>query len=94
MFMTTEDIFLAKGQLEKELESEPVIMPGDTVVVPKFGIKAVIEKVYYAFRCVEWHNERGEFIKHYDVEFIDTNGNYRHWKSYFDGGHIIYKERS
>ena len=25
----------------------------------------------------------------YDVEFLDPNGGYHHWKSEFDGGHII-----
>ena len=27
----------------------------------------------------------------YDVEFLDPRGNYHHWKSEFDGGHIIKK---
>lgn len=27
----------------------------------------------------------------YDVEFLDVNGDYHHWKSQFDGGHIIPK---
>lgn len=25
----------------------------------------------------------------YDVEFLDPNGGYHHWKSEFDGGHVI-----
>lgn len=25
----------------------------------------------------------------WDIEFTDTNGNYRHWKQYFDGGELI-----
>ena len=25
----------------------------------------------------------------YDVEFLDPRGGYHHWKSEFDGGHII-----
>lgn len=27
----------------------------------------------------------------YDVEFLDPRGGYHHWKSEFDGGHIIKK---
>lgn len=29
------------------------------------------------------------FNGNYDVEFLDPNGGYHHWKSEFDGGHII-----
>lgn len=29
------------------------------------------------------------FNGNYDVEFLDTFGNYHHWKSEFDGGRII-----
>ncbi len=25
----------------------------------------------------------------YDVEFLDSDGNYHHWKSQFDGGRVI-----
>ena len=33
------------------------------------------------------------FDGYYDVEFLDPSGGYHHWKSEFDGGHIISKER-
>lgn len=33
------------------------------------------------------------FDGYYDVEFLDPSGGYHHWKSEFDGGHIILKER-
>ena len=91
--MTYEEERKMKDELEAELNAEPEIQPGDVVVVPKFGIRATIDKLYYSFRCVEWHTERKEFVKYYDIEFVDTKGNYRHWKSYFDGGYIQYKER-
>ena len=29
------------------------------------------------------------FDGNYDVEFLDINGNYHHWKSEFDGGHVV-----
>lgn len=91
--MTYEEERKMRDELEAELNAEPEIQPGDVVVVPKFGIRATIDKLHYSFRCVEWHTERKEFVKYYDVEFVDTKGNYRHWKSYFDGGYIQYKER-
>ena len=31
------------------------------------------------------------FKGYYDVEFLDPRGGYHHWKSEFDGGHIIKK---
>ena len=83
--------FEQKRKLEMELNSEPEISVGDTIVC--MGIRATIAKLYYADRCVEYHNERKEFVKYYDVEFKDTNGIHRRWKSYFDGGYIKYKER-
>ena len=91
--MTYEEERKIRDELEAELNAEPEISVGDIVVVPKFGIHATIDKLYDSFRCVEWHTERKEFVKYYDVEFVDTKGNYRHWKSYFDGGYIQYKER-
>ena len=91
--MTYEEERKMRDELEAELNAEPEIQPGDIVVVQKFGIRATIDKLYYSFRCVEWHTERKEFVKYYDIEFVDTKGNYRHWKSYFDGGYIQYKER-
>lgn len=91
--MTFKEEMQTRNKLETELNSEPEISIGDVVVVPKFGIRATIAELYYSFRCVEWHHEKKEFVKLYDVEFKDTNGKYRHWKSYFDGGHIEYKGR-
>ena len=90
--MTFEEEMQIRNSLEAELNNEPPISVGDTIICK--GIHATIAKLYYSFRCVEWHNERKEFIKHYDVEFVDTNGNYRHWKSYFDGGYIKYRKES
>ena len=90
--MTFTEEMEIRNKLEMELNNEPPISIGDTIVVPKFGISATIDKIYYTVRCIEWHNERKEFVKHYDVEFVDTNGNYRHWKSYFDGGYIKYRK--
>ena len=32
---------------------------------------------------------QGCYQGNYDVEFLDPRGGYHHWKSEFDGGHII-----
>lgn len=46
------------------------------------GITVEIDKILYC-----------DFIFHsWDIEFIDTNGKYRHWKQNQDKGYIIYKD--
>ena len=42
------------------------------------GVVAVVDKVFYAFKEREG----------WDIEFIDTLGNYRHWKQWDDLGVI------
>lgn len=44
------------------------------------GISVTVDKVLYAH-----HETIG-----WDVEFIDTAGQYRHWKQWDDGGKIIF----
>lgn len=55
--------------------------PGDTIVCK--GIRATIKEIKYQ----DYFHDDG-FI----TEFIDTNGNYRSWKQYIDGGKVISKE--
>lgn len=43
-------------------------------------ISVVVDKVLYAH-----HETIG-----WDIEFIDTVGQYRHWKQWYDGGEIIF----
>lgn len=50
---------------------------GDTINVGR--TTAVIAKLYYT----------DYYEGNWDVEFEDTQGNYRHWKSCFDGGELI-----
>ena len=45
------------------------------------GITVTIDKILYQDYWRDW-----------DIEFIDTNGNYRHWKQGFDGGEFISQE--
>ena len=40
----------------------------------------------YAVACVIYQDY---YKGNYDVEFLDPNGGYHHWKSEFDGGYVI-----
>lgn len=62
------------------------VKPGDAIRC--MGITVVIEKIYYAHYFGGGHDDDGWMI-----EFVDSNGNYRYWKQYLDGGEIIYKVR-
>ena len=65
------------------------VRPGD--VIKAHGITAVIDRILY-----QEHHE-GFVSRHYTtpeewcVEFFDTNGNYRHYRSWLDGGEVILK---
>lgn len=48
--------------------------------ISAMGISVVVDKVLYAH-----HETIG-----WDVEFIDTAGQYRHWKQWYDRGEIIF----
>lgn len=58
-------------------------MPGDIVTCQ--GIKAKIAAIHYQDFSP---SDRNDGTCDWDIEFMDTEGNYRHWKSYFDGGSI------
>lgn len=51
------------------------------------GITCTIGEIFYNDRYVE--EKDGEYQVFYDIEFKDTDGHYRHWKSYFDGGNLL-----
>lgn len=55
--------------------------PGDTIVCK--GIKATIVKITFQ----EYWEREGFY-----TEFTDTNGVYRNWKQWIDGGKVIPKE--
>lgn len=50
-------------------------------VVNCMGLSVTIAHIFYQ-----------EFDEHWDIEFLDTNGCYRHWKQLWDGGELISKE--
>lgn len=58
-------------------KSSPIAKVGD--IVKANDISATIAKIFYQdFNEGQW-----------DIEFVDTNEIYRHWKSCFDGGVIV-----
>lgn len=71
-------------ELREKMMLEKKISVGDSIIA--MGIRAKIKELFYSDRYVEMKD--GKYQIFYDVEFIDTNGIYRHWKSYFDGGHV------
>ena len=54
-----------------------VIKKGDKITA--LGYTFTVEKVLYC----EWYARDG-----YDVEFIDPDGHYHHWKQWEDGGKV------
>lgn len=54
--------------------------PGDKIRC--MGITVTIDRILYQDHWRDW-----------DIEFIDTADNYRHWKQYFDGGELIPGEK-
>lgn len=54
-------------------------------IITSKGIKATIKDIHYQDY---YKSDRNDGSCDWDIEFTDTNGNYRHWKQYFDGGDI------
>ena len=52
-------------------------------IISALGITCVVDKVFYA------QEEKVGTDTGWDIEFIDTNGQYRHWKQWYDGGEIV-----
>ena len=49
------------------------------------GITVTIAKILYQ----EYYYDRWENSDDWDIELIDENGNYRHWRTWVDGGKLI-----
>ena len=67
----------AKPQKSKQEDTTMKAKVGDKVSA--MGITAEIGKIIYQFY----------FNGAWDIEFVDSYGNYRHWKQEFDGGKLI-----
>ena len=60
------------------------------------GITCTIGEIFYYDKYVETGHpmfkeskDEDTYYVFYDIEFKDSNGNYRHWKSSYDGGKLI-----
>ena len=58
------------------MEDITKIHPGDQITA--LGITVTVWRILYQDHCLD----------SYDVEFIDDQGHYRHWKECYDGGTI------
>lgn len=47
-------------------------------VINCMGMSVIIAHIFYQ-----------EYDEYWDIEFLDTNNNYRHWKQFWDGGELI-----
>ena len=73
-------------KLQEQMNNEPMIGIGDTIHCQ--GIAAVIAEIYYNDRFIELiPDQEEEYAIFYDIEFRDTNGILRSWKSIYDGGY-------
>lgn len=57
-------------------------------IIKAKGITATIKEIFYQDF---YPSDRNDGSCDWDIEFKDTNDNYRHWKQYFDGGKIELK---
>lgn len=68
------------------MNNVPIAKPGDIIICQ--GIRAEIAKIAYQ-ECYPLGDGKYEWF----MEFTDTKGVYRSWKSELDGGRIILKDR-
>lgn len=88
----TNDYFEASREAFEELQKVKV---GDKVKA--MGITSTIDTIHYIDVYAEtghpsYRDAKDEdtYYIFYDIEFRDTNGVYRHWKSNSDGGELIH----
>lgn len=67
------------------LKSARDIKAGDRISCQ--NVVCTVGEIYYYDKYVEEKN--GKYEVFYDIEFRDTNGYLRSWKSYFDGGKLL-----
>ena len=72
---------------QQEKENSEKILPGDKISA--LGEKAIVDKIIYQdFFGYKRAAAPGSDCFGFDIEFIDTKGNYRHWKQNQDGGNV------
>lgn len=76
-----------RRKVEEKLRNMRPISVGDKIIHDNRTYW--VEKLVYADSYIEEKDGKYD-IFHY-VEFVDQYDEYRHWKSYFDGGNVVYK---
>lgn len=66
------------------MESNRKLQHGDRITA--LGITCTIDRILYLDHFGDRPPAPGSDMWGYDVELIDTRGNYRHWKQNQDGG--------
>ena len=81
---------------QKAMEEYKNIKVGDCIIAK--GIKATIAEIYYCEVFAETGHpifkeakDEKTYYLFYDIEFKDTYGVYRHWKSHWDGGKLYHQ---
>lgn len=70
---------------------ERELQPGD--MIHACGISVTIEQVLFQDYYVDENpGQVGSNRSYIDIEFLDTNNQYRHYKSHLDGGYWTYSE--
>jgi len=58
--------------------------------IKAMGTVATIESIFYQDCYLEYDDKNPDGYWLWDIEFMDTNQHYRHWKQFFDKGEVIY----
>ena len=72
--------------MKRTSNGTPQLEAGDTIICK--GIRATIETITFQ---EYWGDDKTREWGFY-TEFRDTNGVYRNWKQYIDGGYVLPKE--
>lgn len=65
-----------------------LVRPGDKIRCMKMVVE-IGKTIHYQDCYWEVTEDHPEGAWYWDIEFVDSQGMYRHWKQMFDGGELI-----